>query len=75
MNENSQGTTIKENSNNKNSMVAFSGDIKKALESIRKEFGYDTISQAARNAAIVGYGEFQNNPKDFIQKLNNVKLN
>ena len=73
MNEVNTNTGIKEG--NKPSMVAFPGEIKGMIEEIAAEFGYDTLSLAARNAVIVGYGEFKNDPKAFIQKLNNSKLN
>ena len=60
---------------NGRTQVAFIGEVKEALTEIAKEFGYPTLSLAARNAVIVGYGEFKDDPKAFIQKLNNSKLN
>jgi hypothetical protein len=61
--------------NGSRSIVAFSGETKRALEEIASLFGYDTLSLAAKNAVIVGYNEFRKSPEDFIQKLNNSKLN
>lgn len=64
-----------ETENGARSMVAFSGETKRLLEEMAAKFGYDTLSLAAKNAVIVGYGEFKNDPEAFIQKLNNSKLN
>jgi hypothetical protein len=71
--ENKAQNTDPDNGNR--SMVAFVGETKKALEEMAAAFGYDTLSLAAKNAVAVGYSEFKKSPIEFIQKLNNSKLN
>jgi hypothetical protein len=72
MNENTRNKT--DNDKAKTSMILL-GETKESLDEIRRAFGYDTLSLAARNAIAVGYGEFKKSPERFIHKLNLSKQN
>jgi len=60
---------------NTRTLVSIHGDLKKGLLQMRTAFGYDKLSLAAKNAAIVGLSIFQKSPDDFINILNNNTKN
>ena len=60
---------------NSRTYVSIRGELKKGLHQMRTTYGYEKLSLAAKNAAIVGLSIFQNSPDEFIKILNNNTTN